>query len=487
MKFGLFLFLFTLTFSAQAQTQPLLSDNIPYPFYEKQAEGQNEVMSITDGMAAFQLRLEMIRRAEKSIEVEYFIYDVDLAGKIFTRELVKAAQRGVKVRILVDKSKPIFEFNEYYAKALSSVGIEVRYYNKAPLVRISTVQFRNHRKLITVDDKEAITGGRNIGNDYFDLSDEFNFHDTDIYVRGPISKVMRESFDKYFEHKISERVKSPNENNKKFDEKTKAAAAFLEESQEEIEAKERLATVGKKILDSKKLYVCPELTYVSDGPGATFFQRLNPKFDEKYKFVRKVLFDKLHTVDKSVLISSPYLIANSHSNKLMKTLLKKDVEITVYTNSLASTDAVYVAANLYYDVFKWTKKGINIYLHDGIYTQNNPDMEEKVQQAKWGTHSKVQVYEATNFSEAMIGTYNIDNRSNFYNSEMALFCKGNDAFTKVVKDEIMEMAHKGIKINPDGTASDRDGNKKSIFGSDTKDLKLMRFIFLPSWLLKFLL
>ena len=87
----------------------------------------------------------------------------------------------------------------------------------------------------------------------------------------------------------------------------------------------------------------------------------------------------------------------------------------------------------------------------------------------------------------MIGTYNIDNRSNFYNSEMALFCKGNDAFTKVVKDEILEMANKGIRINADGTASDIDGNKKSIFGSDTKDLKLMRFIFLPSWLLKFLL
>ena len=114
-------------------------------------------------------------------------------------------------------------------------------------------------------------------------------------------------------------------------------------------------------------------------------------------------------------------------------------------------------------------------------------MEEKVQKAKWGTHSKVQVYEASTYSEAMIGTYNIDNRSNFYNSEMALFCKGNDAFTKVVKDEIMDMAHSGIKIHSNGTASDREGNKKSVFGSNQKDLRLMRLIFLPSWLLKFLL
>ncbi len=171
----------------------------------------------------------------------------------------------------------------------------------------------------------------------------------------------------------------------------------------------------------------------------------------------------------------------------MKSLLKRNVDLTIYTNSLASTDAVYVAANLYYDVFKWTRKGINIYLHDGLYTNNNSELDENIKKAKWGTHSKVQVYEATTFSEAMIGTYNIDNRSNFYNSEMALFCKGNDAFTKVVKDEIVEMMDKGIKINPDGSASDREGNKKSVFGSSTKDLRLMRLIFLTSWLLKFLL
>lgn len=485
MKFAFFVFLFVLTSSAWSQA--LLSDGIPHPFYAKQDQGENEVMSINDGMAALQLRLEMIRRAEKTIEVEYFIFNADLAGKILIRELVKAAERGVKVRILIDKSKPIFVFNEYYVKAIAQYGIEVRYYNKAPIVRISTVQFRNHRKLMTIDDNEGMTGGRNIGDDYFDLSDHFNFHDTDIYVRGPIVKIMRESFDAYFEHKISERIKLPEETDKNFEEKTAKATAFLEETPEEITAREKFATVGKKILDSKKMYICPELTYVTDAPGATFFQRLKPKFDVKYKFVRKVLFDKLNTVDKSVLISSPYLIATKKSNKLMKSLLKRDVDLTIYTNSLASTDAVYVAANLYYDVFKWTRKGIHIHLHDGLYTNNNPELDENIKKAKWGTHSKVQVYESTTFSEAMIGTYNIDNRSNFYNSEMALFCKGNDAFTKVVKDEIVEMMDKGIKINPDGSASDREGNEKSVFGSSTKDLRLMRLIFLPSWLLKFLL
>ncbi|MFP5386490.1 MAG: phospholipase D-like domain-containing protein [Bacteriovoracia bacterium] len=484
MKSLITLLLFLMSVGVFAENR--LSDMIPYPFYESQRGDQNEVMQVTNGIEALQLRLEMIRRAEKNIEVEYFIYNTDLAGKIVTRELIAAAKRGVKVRILIDKSKPIFQFNEFYAKALADHGVEVRYYNKASLFRISTVQFRNHRKLLTVDDKEGITGGRNIGDDYFDLSTHFNFNDTDIYVRGSIVKVMRESFDKYFEHKIAQRPKFPKETEANF-EKRLAVEKFLEETEEELLAKKRASEVGSKLLGQNKIYSCPETTFVTDGPGATFKSRLHPKFDERYKFMRKTLFDKLSEVDKSVTISTPYLIANKHSNKLMKSLLKRNVEITVYTNSLASTDAVYVAANLYFDVFRWVKKGINIHLHDGLYIDDNSGLDESIRKAKWGTHSKVQVYESTHSTEAMIGTYNIDNRSNFYNSEMGVFCKGNNEFTQEVKNHILNQAKSGIQINEDGSATDREGNKKSVFGSSKKDLLLMNVIFLPSWLLKFLL
>lgn len=482
MKSAIGIILLSLSLSSFAQE--LLSDDIPYPFYEKQVGSQNELLPVIDGRAALQIRLDMIAKAKKSIEVEYFIFDVDLAGKIIAKELIKASQRGVKVRILIDKSKPIFEFDEYYANAMKNFGIEVRFYNKAPLIRVSTVQFRNHRKLIVVDDEVAITGGRNIGDDYFDLSDKFNFNDTDVVIKGPIAKTMRESFDKYFEHKISER---PNFEKLKSNKKNDEVQAFLADSEEETRIRESLISHGEKFLSENKFHTCPETTYVTDAPGATFFKRLSFQFDENYKFVRKTLFDKLARVDHKVLISSPYLIANSHANKLMKSMLKRKVEISVYTNSLASTDAVYVAANLYYDVFKWARKGIHIYLHDGLYTNENPELEDSIKNARWGTHTKAQVYESSHGSEAMIGTYNIDNRSNFYNSEMAVFCKGNEEYSQLVKKQIMDMAHKGIKINADGSATDRNGNTKSVFGSSDKDLKLMHLIFLPSWLLKFLL
>ncbi|MEK7355669.1 MAG: phospholipase D-like domain-containing protein, partial [Bdellovibrionota bacterium] len=161
-----------------------LSKMIPYPYYAVQDGGQNKVMYIDDGMAALAVRVEMIRRAQKSIVVEYFIYNTDTAARIITKELVEAAKRGVKIRLLVDKSVAVFKLDEYYAKELAARGVELRYYNAASLWRVSSLQFRTHRKLIAVDDLEALTGGRNIGDDYFDLSPEFNFDDADIHVIG---------------------------------------------------------------------------------------------------------------------------------------------------------------------------------------------------------------------------------------------------------------------------------------------------------------
>lgn len=471
-------------FSLSVFAQERLSDMIPHPFYVNDKSGDHQIMSIVDGYAAFQLRLEMIRRAQKNIEVEYFIYNTDMAGKILSRELVEAAKRGVKVRILIDKSKPIFKFTSEYAKAMSEKNVEVRYYNNAPLLKISSVQFRNHRKLLSIDDVEAITGGRNIGDDYFDLSHEFNFNDTDIYVKGPIVKTMRESFDTFFDHKISERPKLEALSDEK---DIKETEEFLAESEEELRIRERLATFGKQKLESLKLHSCPDITYVTDAPGARFRNRILPGFVDKYKFVRKTLFDKINEVDKSVIMSSPYMLINKHAKALKKMLHKKNVTLTVYTNSLASTDAIYVASNLYFDVYRWIEKGIEVHLHDGKYIGINENVEEEVKNARWGTHSKVQVYESSNFTEAAIGTYNIDNRSNFYNSEMMIFCRGNNEFTAQVKSEVEYSIHKGIQINLDGTANDRDGNKKDVFGSSRKGLLIMNLIFLPSWLLKFLL
>lgn len=483
------LFLFTISFAVADR----LADVIPYPFYEVQENAGNKVMVINNGVAAIELRLQMIRRAQKHIVAEYFIYNTDLAGKMITRELVSAAKRGVKVRILIDKNIATFQLNSYYAYELQQAGVEVKYYNTAPLIAFSTMQFRNHRKLLAVDDTEAITGGRNIADEYFDMSPEYNFNDRDVYVSGPIVKVMRESFDHFFDHKMSKtpkRRERPEEDEDRasiWDKKVAKAKAFLEESPEETLMRSRSAEIGSKVLADYKVHDCPTATFSTDAPGASFRQRLKEKFLDEYRYLRQTLAEKTLEVDKAFTISSPYLIHNARTRKIMEHLQSNKVDVNVYTNSLGSTDAVYVAANLYLYIKKWAKSGIKIWLHDGSFIHEGPAMTEEAAKARWGTHDKSQVYESSDHTEVMIGTYNIDNRSNFYNTEMALFCRGNDELTQEVKSNILGRAHKGLQVREDGVAVDLTGNQRNIYSASKAKILLMKFITLPSYLLNFLL
>lgn len=482
--------LLTCVLSALAKVKP---GGIPHPFYALQENQGNKVLVLDNGPASLELRLQMIRRATKNVEVEYFIYNTDLAGKILTRELVAAAKRGVKVRILVDKNVATFQLNSYYAHELAQFGVEVKYYNDAPVVAISTVQFRNHRKLISVDDTEAITGGRNIGDDYFDMSPVYNFNDRDVYVTGPVVKVMRESFDEFFNHPMSVLPKRPrrsktDENRAaRWDAKVAKAKAFLEESPEETLIRSRSKDLGQKVLDSSRLHDCPITTYSSDRPGASFRTRMKEKFLEEYRFLRQTLAEKTLQVDRAFTLSSPYLIHNKRTREVMKHLLERNVDIEVYTNSLGSTDAVYVAANLYLYIKRWAKSGMKIWLHDSKFLDDGPTLVDEAKSARWGTHDKTQVYEASTHTEVMIGTYNIDNRSNFYNTEMGLFCRGNDELTKEVKDSILRRAHKGYLVEPDGVAKDLAGNTRNIYSASKGKVIFMKFITLPSYVLNFLL
>jgi len=513
--FASIIMLATLSVSAQE----LYSEVIPKPFYEVQSaeKGQENKLTILEsGIASLYERLELIKSAKKNIEVEYFIYGLDESSKLLTLELVKAAKRGVKVRVLIDASVAVLELEDHYAAELIAAGVELKHYNTASIIRVSSIQFRNHRKLLSVDDKIAITGGRNIGNDYFDVSTHYNFLDRDVIVEGPIVKTIRESFDEYFNHKISRDPKIPRRpkdfifrrkassgsvlkqrvsNRKrvrKYLEKKAIAKAFLTETEETSELRDKVYSLGKSIADTQKTHSCPELTYSTDLPGGNFFSRIKDNYTEKYRGLRKTLYDKISTVNKRIILSSPYMLNNKHSRAMLSMLQSKDVDITIYTNSLASTDAIYVAANLYDKVFNWVDDGIKVYLHAGAYIPETDVISEDITKTAWGTHSKTQLYERVLENgklerEIMIGTYNIDNRSNYYNNEMAIFCKGNPELAQELEDKINGRIQESYELQKSRTAIDKNGAEVSIYGVDESKLRKMKWMSIPAKLLKFLM
>lgn len=475
-----------------------LSKTNPYPYHQvdvydpKTDHNRNEIQVLNSGVVALQMRIDMIRRAQRSIEVEYFIFSPDLSGKIIVQELVVAAKRGVNVRLLIDKSATVFEFDEFYAQALKQYNIEVRYYNAAPIYYISTINFRNHRKLLVVDDREAITGGRNIENDYFDLSTHYNFLDRDLYVEGSIVPAMRTSFDAFYDHSISERFQTPQKPTyrvelQKYERRIAQAADFLASNEAERAARIKIEAIARPLLLQKKRYLCPETTFTTDAPGGSFWTRFKDPYSDNYRFLRKTIFDKVMSVDQELILASPYLLNNRKSEHLMQTMLDKQVKLTLYTNSLSSTDASYVAAQLYQHVYDWQKLGITTYVHAGEWLAETDVVFPETKLARWGMHAKTQVYKRSNGNEVMVGTYNIDNRSNHYNTEMGLFCKGNNDLVQAIESSILSRAQQGYTIIAENEAIDNRGNKVNVYGAGNPDITKMKYMWLPSWMFNFLL
>ena len=319
------------------------------------------------------------------------------------------------------------------------------------------------------------------------------FDDSDIHVIGPIAKTMRQTFDKFFDHEITERPTFPEDGMlpnplRKYDEKTAAAKEFLKVTHDEKVARARMESAGQSYLKHKNYHVCPTTTFSTDAPGANLIERAKSGFNDKYRFLRKTLHDKISVVDKHIILSSPYMIDGKATEEMMDMLLRNGARIDIYTNSLASTDATYVAANMYLGLANWRAHGINVFLNDGKWMPKNMQTPLNIRKADFGTHSKVQVYETKTYTEVMVGTYNIDHRSNYYNAEMALFCKGNDALTDEVKASINVNTRYALKVAKDGkSVINRDGKRQSVYGASKADIIKMKVITLPSWLAKELL
>ena len=193
-----FCFLLSVT-SAFADTSGLIV-NIP---------NKLSVVPLHDGPYALIKRIDLIRNAKHSIELEYFIFNDDLSGKIVIEELIKAARKGVRVRLLLDALMVKGKLTPFHIHQIKKHNIEVRYYNDSALIRAINTQYRDHRKLFIVDNEHLIIGGRNIANEYFDLDERYNFLDRDIYAQGNIGLKARELFDVFWKSAPASNVLRP--------------------------------------------------------------------------------------------------------------------------------------------------------------------------------------------------------------------------------------------------------------------------------------
>lgn len=421
-----------------------------------------EVIHLASGIAALQKRIEMIRAAKNSIDLEYFIYkaDSDPAARLITQELIKKANEQsannpsekIRIRILLDSSSTVLKLKDDYASILNENKIKVRYYNpeESPLKNFMKANQRNHRKSLIVDGAEAITGGRNIGSEYFDLSPDYNFLDTDIYIKGSMAKVLDESFEAYWYSPLSAEPKfivprgKLGKNDPTYQKKIKKALNLITPTPHDAEFLNVVETWGKPLLASQYRTVCIDSTFASDYPSDTQDSR------RTFNAIKSVVL----TAKKSLDIESPYFVITETGNQLFGKLLAiPGFKMSVQTNSLQSTDASYTVAALQPMVSQLTSRGIDMWLYRG----EAPDPQYMRypaydKPATWGTHSKRAVVDG---HTTLIGTYNVDPRSTKLNNEMVFICHNNPGLAENVLTDMKHRRNQSVQLGRDGLPLDK--------------------------------
>jgi cardiolipin synthase C len=361
---------------------------------------QHVVTLLDDSEAALVARINLIRAARQSIDVQTYIWDEDDSGQLVLNELITAARRGVDVRILADQ---LFSFEDpvlLERLARVSPNLQIRLYNPTfQNARTPPLEFaaglvccffrfnqRMHNKLLLVDDSIGITGGRNYQDRYFNWDNDFNYLDRDVMVGGPAAHEMADSFNLFWNHKRSVPLTHLRDVNRLIRSDPTpppwpaphyANPARVADAQSEAEDPEWLT---EHLVDTSLR--TGKVEFFSDRPAKTE----QPDKREARQFTA-YLMSLLSNAHHEVVLQTPYLVMSHRARKIFKKLHNENPtpQIIVSTNSLASTDAFAVYA-VSYKLRKsyLTQYGFNIYemkphaeLAVDAYTQANVENEEE--------------------------------------------------------------------------------------------------------------
>jgi len=401
------------------------------------------------GFDSLATRMKLIEEAKESIELEFFIYEIDTASRLVTQALARKAREGVKVRLLVDFSLPVFKLAPHYAAALQAAGVEVRYYNTAGLARFFAANHRTHRKLLVVDRRQAVIGGRNIADDYFDLSEHYNFLDSDLLIQGPVVTAISDSFDLYWQ---SDWVTRPDQVAA-----DKDAASKPQLLGPASAAEVALTAELQQHRPQHEMTTCNDIQFVTDYPGSGVERR------KVYQEITRLAQE----AKQQILIESPYLVLREDGTAVLQSLAQRGVKLQFLTNSLFSTDAFYTVASLARGLDQLQLPQLEVWAYGGEPLAGSARAPAS---PRWGVHAKRAVFDDHTIA---VGTYNIDPRSANLNSELMVVCRHNRELAASLQASIRaRMAQSRAVVGTDHPG----GFDTLVEGADSPTLLKMRAI-----------
>lgn len=393
---------------------------------------------LNTGPEALEWRLRVIDSATDSLDLQTFIWQADAVGSRILERVLAAADRGVRVRVLLDDAMlagadsalfvldrhPNIEyriFNPAASRAQNAILRELL--NTADFARID---HRMHNKVLIVDDRSAIVGGRNLANEYFGYDPSYNFRDMEVLAVGPVASALSTVFDRYWNnpwaYPVALVAAAPD------------AAYTLETLRREIDTlalpytPESSAQRQTAWLGAARVGVPGEVHVVADAPA-----RGDPDALEQAPVqVADRLRGLVENADTEVIIISAYFIPTPALDTLIRSIGEQGVELRILTNSLAANN--HAAAHSAYRRHRRTLLEAGALLHEtrALSRDRQRYMAGPVGDRKLGLHAKVMLVDRTT---SFIGSANFDPRSLRINTEMGLLIES-EAMNRAVRSAL---------------------------------------------------
>jgi cardiolipin synthase C len=408
---------------------------------EEEHAGLSGFVLIDRGKVALDSRMALVDLAEKSIDIQTYLWRTDTSSRLLTKRLLDAADRGVRIRILLDDF--LLRDRDFGLTVFDAhPNVSIRVFNpfgnrlyigpinlrrKFELVTdLSRLNYRMHNKVFIVDNQAGIVGGRNIGDEYFGYNQKYNFFDLDLLATGPVVNDLSYGFDDYWnsewvypitvfkDHPPTEKLPGLYDNFRK----------SVEDLRIKLDQK-RNHDKFKVLQELSDKFVWADSEVIVDNPDKADGTDINRVG------VYESLRDSALGSDSEVLIVSPYFIPGPNAGDALSEYDKRGVSVKVLTNSLASTNQVAAFsgyARYRKDVIESATKlyEFRTDASEFVYEEDIPHSSEKS-----GLHAKMMTFDR---ERVFVGSFNLDPRSINLNTEIGLL-----VYSEELADQVAEL------------------------------------------------
>ena len=388
--------------------------------------GQSGVHLLVSGQEAFAARAALAESAQRTLDLQYYIVEQDATGTQLLYRALRAAQRGVRVRMLIDDTNTGIGDSDLAILAMHP-NVEVRLFNPFSVRGFGNgsralellgdgerLQRRMHNKLWIADNAAAVMGGRNLADTYFDAASETAFSDLDVLATGAVVREISSSFDHFWNSEWAIPIEAFVRTSATTEEKDGAMAAMAARAEtfragayaQSLRANE----LGRQIRSGTLPMVPVSATALFDAPGDSPAQGL-----EKQRSIFPALRKIVESAEREVIMVSPYFVPSERSLEVLCALTQRGVRVRILTNSLASSDVPVVHAAYARYRPRLLVCGVEVFeLRPAVEPSGRA---KKGLSSGFSLHAKAAVVDR---QLVLLGSMNLDPRSRQLNTEVAL-------------------------------------------------------------------